>query len=408
MYSNYRKLLHVKSIMRTPKCPYFNQCGGCATQHLTYKVQLENKKNRLIQEIGFNDIQMYSDEEWNYRNRMDMTFTYEGIGFREKGKWWKTNPVDECAISNKRLNELNKEVVDFFCPDLPAGRQVFDAFNVKSHEGTYKYAVIRTPQNDSSISIVLNKNSERLDEAVAKVKEFAKKTTANNVLITYTKAQSSQSIVEEFDVVKGGDMLEETIMGKTFHYSAQGFFQNNSIMAEKMHEYVNALLKVYRGSVEAQSKDNQETINRKSKEEYPYLLDLYGGVGAFGVINADLFHKVISVESFEGCITAAEANIKLNDVKNMEVICMDAKRLKQVKFPEEQYIITDPPRSGMSQETIIEINKLKPKVLIYISCNVEQLGKDLPKLKEYKIKSAAIFDLFPQTNHMESVIELVR
>lgn len=369
--------------MRNPKCPYFNICGGCATQHLTYEVQLENKKDRLSKEIEYSDIQVFSGEEWNYRNRMDMSFNYEGIGFREKGKWWKLLPVTECTISNKHLNDLNKEICDFFGPH-------FDSFNVKSHEGTYKYAVIRTPQNDSCISIVLNKNSERLDEAVAKVKEFAEKTTANNVLITYTKAKSSQSIGEEFDIVKGSDMLEESIMGKTFHYSAQGFFQNNSVMAEKMHEYVHDLLKTHK------------------PEEYSSLLDLYGGVGAFGIINADLFHKVISVESFEGCTIAANENIKLNDVKNMEAICMDAKRLKQVKFPEDQYIITDPPRSGMSQETIIEINKLKPKVLIYISCNVEQLGKDLPKLKDYKIKSAAIFDLFPQTNHMESVIELVR
>lgn len=344
-----------------------------------------------MQEIQYDDIQVFSDKEWNYRNRMDMTFTGEGIGFREKGKWWKTLPVSECAISNKRLNELNKEIVDFFGPD-------FDAFNVKSHEGTYKYAVIRTPQNDSSISIVLSKESPRLDEAVAKVKEFAKKTTANNVLITYTKAKSSQSIGEEFDVVKGSDMLEEAIMGKTFRYSAQGFFQNNSIMAEKMHEYVHGLLINHTNKPKAD----------KRLSAYESLLDLYGGVGAFGIINADLFHKVISVESFEACTVAANENIKLNDVKNMEAICMDAKRLKQVKFPEEQYIITDPPRSGMSQETIIEINKLKPKVLIYISCNVEQLGRDLPKLKEYKIKSSALFDLFPQTNHMESVIELVR
>ncbi len=376
--------------MIDPKCPYFNQCGGCATQHLPYKVQLENKVARLMQEIQYDDIQVFSDKEWNYRNRMDMTFNHEGIGFREKGKWWKTVLVPECAISNKRLNELNKEICDFFaCPAPCVGRPDFDAFNVKSHEGTYKYAVIRTPQNDSSISIVLSKESPRLDEAVAKVKEFADKTSANNVLITYTKAKSSQSIGEEFDVVKGGDMLEETIMGKTFRYSAQGFFQNNSIMAEKMHEYVHDLLKSHK------------------PDKYASLLDLYGGVGAFGIINTDLFHKVISVESFEGCTVAANENIKLNDVKNMEAICMDAKRLKQVKFPEEQYIITDPPRSGMSQETIIEINKLKPKVLIYISCNVEQLGRDLPKLKEYKIKSAALFDLFPQTNHMESVIELV-
>ena len=70
--------------MLNPKCPYFGKCGGCATQHLPYEVQLENKKKRLIQEIGFTDIQVYSDEEWNYRNRMDMTFIPEDIGFREK------------------------------------------------------------------------------------------------------------------------------------------------------------------------------------------------------------------------------------------------------------------------------------------------------------------------------------
>lgn len=371
--------------MRDPKCPYFGKCGGCATQHLTYEVQLQNKKERLISEIGYEDIQVFSDEEWFYRNRMDMTFTGEGIGFREKGKWWKLLPVKECVISNKKLNDLNKEICDFFGPD-------FDSFNVKSHEGTFKYAVIRTPQNDSSVSIVLNKQSEHLKQAEEKVKEFAKITTANNVLITYCKAKSSQSVGEEFEVVKGGDMLEEKIMGKVFHYSAQGFFQNNSVMAERMHEYVHDLLKAY------------------NRPKYSHLLDLYGGVGAFGIINADLFHKVTSVESFEGCTIAANENIKRNDLaEGMEAICMDAKRLKQVRLPEKDlYVITDPPRSGMNEETVIQLKKLKPEVIIYISCNVEQLGKDLPKFKEYKIKSAAIFDLFPQTNHMESVVELIR
>ena len=363
---------------RTAKCPYFNMCGGCATQHLEYKTQLENKKKRLLAEIGFKDIQVFSDEEWFYRNRMDMTFTHGGLGFKEKGKWWKVIPVSECVISNHKLNELITEVNEFFGPD-------YDAFNVKTHEGTYKYAVIRTPQNDSSVSIVLNKNSVRFDEAAKKVKEYAKKSSASNVLITSIKAKSSQSVGDEYEVCKGSDTLAETIMGKLFKYSAQGFFQNNSVMAERLHEYVHGLLSS--GS---------------------HLLDLYGGVGTFGIINADLFEQVTTIESFEGCTLAAVENIKLNKLKNVEAICMDAKRLKQVKLPEGLTIITDPPRSGMSQETIIQLKKLKPQHIIYISCNVEQLGKDLPKFKDYKIKSAALFDLFPQTNHMESVIELIR
>lgn len=395
--------------LRTPKCPYFRsptqqrddqplapgqarECGGCATQHLTYQTQLENKKKRLIREIGYEKVEMYSDEEWFYRNRMDMVFTDGGLGFKEKGKWWRTLPVKQCVISNHRLNELITEINTFFGPD-------FDAFNLKTQEGTYKHAVIRTPQNDSSVSIVLNKESPRYDKAVEKVKAFAQVSTANNVLLTNMKAKQSQSIGEDFEVLKGSDMLEETILGKTFHYSCQGFFQNNSIMAEKMHAYVRGLLRRRR-----------DVVTTPSSSGSSHLLDLYGGVGAFGIINADLFDAMTTVESFEGCTVAAKANIERNGLKNAQAICMDAKRLKQVKLPSgpQLTVITDPPRSGMAQETIIQLNKLAPEHLIYISCNVEQLGKDLPKFKNYKIQSAALFDLFPQTNHMESVVELVK
>ena len=217
--------------IRIPKCPYFanpaeeksseRKCGGCTSQHLPYEIQLENKKKRLMEEIGYSEIQVFSDNEWFYRNRMDMTFTPEGIGFREKGKWWRTLPVKACVISNSRLNELISEINAFFGPE-------FDYFNVKTHEGTYKYAVIRTPQNEASVSIVLNQNSPRYEEAKAKIREYAQVSTANHVLLTNTKAKSSQSVGEDFEVLKGSEMLEETIMGKTFHYSIQGFFQNNS------------------------------------------------------------------------------------------------------------------------------------------------------------------------------------
>ncbi len=388
--------------MRIPKCPYFanpgeekseenlapgvgRNCGGCATQHITYKIQLENKRKRLIHELGsFSDIQIYSDEEWFYRNRMDMVFTEGGLGFKERGKWWRTIPVKQCVISNNRLNELITEINTFFGPE-------FDSFNVKTHEGTYKYATIRTPQNDSSVSIVLNIQSVRYEEAVKKVKEYAGVSTANNVLITNMKAKSSQSFSTDFEIVKGSEMLYEHIMGKLLHYSCQGFFQNNSVMAQKMHEYVHNMLAGYK------------------KGDYAELLDLYGGVGAFGIVNADLFHKVTTIEDFEACNTAAKANIKENGLSNVDAICMDAKRLKQVRLPSENlFVITDPPRSGMHQETIIQLRKLKPERIIYISCNAEQLGRDIPKFTDYKIKSAALFDLFPQTNHMESVVELAR
>jgi tRNA/tmRNA/rRNA uracil-C5-methylase (TrmA/RlmC/RlmD family) len=432
--------------MRDPKCPYFNSCGGCFTQHLPYEVQLANKKNRLAKETGFNDIKVFSDSEWFYRNRVDMRFHKTGLGFREKGKWWKIIDVKECVIANKRINGLISEVRAYFGDNI-------DAFEQNKNTGAFCYAVIRAPQSDSSVSFVLNKDSTRLDEAIKKIESFADKTSANNIVITYAQSGSDESTGTDYFAVKGSDFLEEKIMGKTFRYSVQGFFQNNPVMAEKMHEYVHDLLKKYSNCGSGSSSDNSpqlepqrsrataesaEVQRRLTKHEsqdselfegdtshsearatgaerhepqrsanWNHLLDLYGGVGAFGIVNADLFYKVTSVESFEGCTIAAKENIERNGVKNMEAVCMDAKRLKQISLSSPLYVITDPPRSGMDPETIIQLKKLKPEVIIYISCNAEQLGKDLLKFRDYKIASAAVFDLFPQTNHMESVIELV-
>jgi 23S rRNA (uracil-5-)-methyltransferase RumA len=375
--------------MRDPKCPYFNKCGGCATQHLEYELQLENKKKRAQQATGAGDVKVFSGEEWFYRNRMDMVFTAQGIGFREKGMWNKRVDVTECVISNKRLNDLITEVRENF-----GG---VDPFDPKTHGGTYRYAVIRTPQNDSSISFVLNKDSARCGEAVEKIKDFSRKSAAKNILVTYVAEKTDVSTGTDFIVIKGSDMLEETLLGKKFRYSAQGFFQNNHEMAEKMHEYVNGILEAGLANPAYGWPDAR----------WAHLLDLYGGVGTFGIINSELFKTVKTVESFEGCVDAAKANIELNGVTNVEAILLDAMQLKKLQLPSPLFVVTDPPRSGMHQKTIEQFMVLKPHLIIYISCNVEQLEKDMPKfLKHYKLKSTAIFDLFPQTNHMETVVEL--
>jgi len=199
------------------------------------------------------------------------------------------------------------------------------------------------------------------------------------------------SISEEFFIVKGGDMLNENFLDKSFDYAVQGFFQNNTVMAEKMHEYVRSLTKV------------------RSTEELT-LLDLYAGVGTFGINNSGSFASVKIIESDKHCVTAAKINIDKNHIKNAEIVELDAMQLKKVDLPsgDKLFVITDPPRSGMHPKTIEQLNRLKPRVIVYISCNVDQLGKDLLKFKDYELKSVAMFDLFPQTPHVEAIVELER
>ena len=370
--------------MTIAKCPYFGSCGGCSLQHLDYAVQLDNKRKLLANLIKMpaEAVKVFSGKEYGYRNRMDFIFTPTGLGFRKKGSWSTIINIENCPIADDRINIFLKELMQNF-------RNV-DYFDVKKCAGTFFYAVIRAPKNDSSISFVLNQDSQKLGEAIEKIKDYAKKSSADNIIITQVPHNTNESISNEFFAVKGSDMLHESYFGKNFVYSVQGFFQNNSDMAEKMQEYVNGLLKSY----------GAENTKKAT------LLDLYAGVGTFGIVNSDLFKKVLIVENDKNCIDAAKKNIELNNVKNAEASLMDAKYLKRTALQGEIYVISDPPRSGMDEKTIIYLKEIKPKVIIYVSCNPQQLGKDIPKFKSYSIKSAALFDLFPQTNHSEAVVEL--
>jgi len=389
-YLNICLLLASMATSVTPLCPYFGSCGGCSAQHIDYPLQLENKKKALARSLRLPEEQVtvFADQPYQYRNRMDFIFHPRGLGFREKDKWWKVVDVEACAISNDSLNVLLKEVRSFFQHNL----QQFDVFDIKKKQGVFRYTVIRTPTQDSSISFMLNSDSTKLEEATALIGAFAKTSTAQNILVAYAPCDTEISISEDFFVVKGKDVIKETLLGKTFEYPIQGFFQNNTVMAEKMQDYVHHLLKNY-------------------PTQGAHLLDLYGGVGCFGIINASLFKSATIVESVESSIACAQKNIQENKITNAQAMVLDAAKLKKLELPKPAqplFVITDPPRSGMHPKTIEHLNLLQPEVLIYVSCNIDQLGKDIPKFKNYQLKSAALFDFFPQTNHAEAVVELVR
>jgi len=362
------------------KCPYFGQCSGCQLQHVEYGKQLEQKKQAVARATGISDVKIFSGPEYGYRNRMDFMFHAAGLGFRRKDEPSQIVDVSECPIANKRINELLGELRAFFVKN--------DAFDLRRRTGTLRYAVIRAPENNSSISFVLNEESQKLGEAVEKIQEFAQKTTAGSVVVAYVPPDVEESISAEFYFEKGEEMLTERYISSEFIYPLQGFFQNNHEMAEKMQHYVNELFRAY------------DTSNA-------HLLDMYSGVGTFGIINAELFKDVIMIENYAPSIEAANKNIEKNGINNAKATVLDAKKLKRLNLEQPLFVITDPPRSGMDMETIAELNKLKPKAIIYISCNLQQLAKDIPKFKGHTVKSAALFDMFPHTNHSEAVVELV-
>ena len=95
-------------LMAEPLCKYFGQCGGCSSQHIDYAIQLDNKRKQLAHSIQVepDNIQVLSDKEYHYRNRMDLMFTPRGIGLRKKGDWRNCIDIEQCVIANEKLKMI--------------------------------------------------------------------------------------------------------------------------------------------------------------------------------------------------------------------------------------------------------------------------------------------------------------
>ena len=367
-----------------PRCKYFGKCGGCSNQHVPYNVQLENKRKNLASFTSFpeDEISVVSGEDFNYRNRMDFVFSSGKIGFREKGSWSKVIDIDSCPISNEKLNVLLGEVREFFLPYKD------DFFDLKAQVGLFRYAVIRTPTKASTITFILNDDSPAKPRGREIVEKFSKVTSADNVLVGYNHKKSDVSTATNFEVLKGDEFLEEEILGRALRFHSQAFFQNNTLMARE-------LVGVVKNIFERQGNNH-------------FLLDLYGGVGTFGICLSDLFREVTVVECVEPAIVAAKKNAKLNNISNLSGFVLDAKQINRLDLKKPLKIVVDPPRSGMTPKAIERTLALKPDAIIYVSCNARQLQRELSRFKDYIIKSVTLVDLFPQTNHFEAVVELVK
>lgn len=365
--------------MAEPLCPYFRRCGGCLYQHLDYQDQLKKKVEELRQATGSENIEVYSGEPYFYRTRMDFIFHPTGLGLRERHRWWRIVDIEQCVIATDSLNRLAREVRDYF--------QNVDAFDVRLKRGTFRFAVIRTPPGDSSISLVVNKESANLSLALDKITEFSGKTSARNVIATFVPPNRDVSVSDEFEVIKGEPYLREELLNRQFLYPIQGFFQNNHEMTEKLHRYCRSILERYAG--------------RRTS-----LLDLYAGVGTFGLLNADLFREVYLLENYAPALEAAKINIANFGLKNISPILEDAKNIPKITFPSPLIVVADPPRTGLHPRVLKYFNTIRPKAILYVSCNVERLHHDLQALPEYKLKRAALFDFFPHTPHLEAVVEL--
>ena len=182
------------------------------------------------------------------------------------------------------------------------------------------------------------------------------------------------------------DYIIETINNYNFRVDINSFFQVNSYIYSKIFDHI-------------------ENIIKKNK----VALDLYSGVGTLSILISSKCNKVYSIEVNKSSYENAKENLKLNNVNNVTLLCGKVENeIKKIK-EDVDLIVTDPPRNGMDKITIDTIKKFKPKSIIYMSCEPVTLSRDLTLLNDmYEIKNIKLFDMFPNTYHVETICILER
>lgn len=407
------EIIEKSNARREAICKYFGLCGGCKLQDMIYEEQLRVKKSFVeesLKRIGkienpFVNEPIPAEEEYFYRNKMEYSFakrwlfkgvTYDerekefALGFHIPNQYEKVINLDYCYLQSDFSNQIRNFIGNFLF------EKKVTIHSLKNKSGLLKALSIRESRatNQKMINLITTRFENQLMQELTKkiVSNFPSVTTVVNSL---SSENLSSTLSEEFINLYGDGYIIEKLFNYEFEIYPNTFFQTNTKQAEKLFSFV---------------KEYFDSLGMGENKENSLLIDLYSGVGVIGIIFSRYFEKVICYEEVEESVISAYKNAKRNNINNIEFIKADLN--KGFKIPKEFNnkkitIIVDPPRAGMSKETINSILQLNPERIVYISCNSTTQARDLTILKQkYSVKVIQPVDLFPQTYHIENILIL--
>ncbi len=388
------------------ECPYFEVCGGCSFQNVSYEKQMEYKegflKDSLVRIGKFDEAEVMkkmkpslpSPHPLHYRNKTEFSFQRDEdgrlkVGFHNPRKRFHILDIDACLLhsetAQKALESVRKLAekcdLDVFSPRTP------------KQEGNPKgflYSIIFRTNHQDDILIALNTNESDFpeDEKNRWIDWFQKDLGKQFIgFVQIRKNRQEITSPESFELLWGAETFEDQVLDLKFKIGPKSFFQVNREMATKMIEIV-----------------QKEVRNRSQKGS---ILDFFCGNGFLGMSVASLAQQVTGIEIEPSAVREGRLNLELNGVTNYTFHEGNAHViLRELLEQGETFdtLIVDPPRSGLGRKACKTVLKTQADTIIYISCNPTSLAHDLTHLtSEYEIESFQMLDLFPQTYHLETV-----
>ena len=381
-----------KSGVKSGNCPLYKKCGGCQLQNLTYEQQLRYKQVKCIRLLGkfcrVGEI-IGMENPYHYRNKVQAAFALDRHSNIISGVYQSSShkivPVTVCMTEDEKADEIIGTI-----------RRLLKNFKLRPYNedtgrGFLRHVLVKRGFKSGQIMVVLvtgTRDFPKKKDFVATLLKIHPEITT--VVQNVNNQKTSMVLGNRSEVLFGDGYITEQLGDFSFRISPKAFYQINPIQTEVL----------YNTTLEFAGLTGKETV-----------IDAYCGTGTIGIFASPKAKKVVGVELNPDAVKDARVNAKLNSAENTEFYNADAGEfLADAAASNEKYdvVIMDPPRSGSTVKFLKSVVKLAPKTVVYVSCNPETLARDLMFLVRngYKVKKIQPVDMFPHTNHVETVVLL--
>ena len=380
-----------------PECPIYKECGGCQLQHMSYEGQLKAKEKQVsdvLQRIGkLENVKVHPvlgmENPWRYRNKAQVPIgEHEGglIGGFYQQRSHQIIDMKACIIQQEKNDEVVKGVKEI-C-NINGVR----AYDEQKHKGELRHIMARYGLKSGEVMVVLVTRTNELTGKKKIIEEIVKTIPGVKSIVQNINSKKTNVIFgEETRVLWGEEVIYDSIGDIKFAISARSFYQVNpeqtKVLYDKALEYADLT--------------GEENV-----------IDAYCGIGTISLFLAQKARKVYGVEIVPEAIEDAKKNAELNGISNVEFAVGEAETVIPEWYENgvvADVLVVDPPRKGCDDKLLQTIINMKPKKVVYVSCNPATLARDLRILKDggYQTVEVQPVDMFPQTMHVECVAQLI-
>lgn len=401
-YARIHQILTSSPYRVEPRCSFHRQCGGCQIQALNYEKQLEFKQNKVrnnLIRIGKFKEELIDrvmepivgmEDPYHYRNKAQFPIGTNKNGEIITGFYaGRTHSIianTDCCIGNIQNEDILKTVLTYMQENK------VKAYDEETRKGLVRHILIRIGHVTNEIMVCVVINGNKLPASEKLVAALCKNPHMTSISISSNKENTNVIMGKEIKTLWGRDTITDSIGGISFQISPLSFYQVNSIQTEKLYQLALSY------------------ADLKGKET---VWDLYCGIGTISLFLSQQAKKVYGVEIVPEAIEDARSNAKINQIENVEFFVGKAEEVLPKKYREEgiyaDVIVVDPPRKGCDELCLKTMLQMKPKKIVYVSCDSATLARDLEILcKDYQLEKVRAVDQFGHTVHVESVIKLQR